>query len=327
LSLRKYITKDSIEKIAIEKYRENSLGITFEDIEREFSVNKVKAQRTLKYFHDSQVLFTANDLMSEGITVLKNTSPQQFFPIHIKAEIIEDLFKRKNVLVNPTGTNHSSSPISSAGLNNTEQIVLQTLEGHVLPLLPKAPSFIHNIHLKLSIISERYEELSLPAISGNKGKKSTHVIGAAMVDYTFYPGGTVNVEVRCSNHPFKLQTEEDRSRLLGFFGQLQQVLITILSDSHQRIVPNFLEWDVTEYDINRDIQVSDWFHCTALKIQVKHMDHLFSLYIKSMGKNTVYRVEERKHPHKSALDFINNVFNPLEKIEKLISQIVDEKKA
>jgi hypothetical protein len=136
----------------------------------------------------------------------------------------------------------------------------------------------------------------------------------------------VHVEVMCSNHPFRGQTEEDRSRLLGFFGQLQQVLMSILSDSHQQTVPNVLEWEVTECDINKDIKVGDWFHWTGLKMQVKHIDHLFSLYIKSMGKDTVYRIEERKHPHKPVIDFINDVFNPVEKVEKLISEFREKQK-
>jgi hypothetical protein len=324
LSLREYVRKHIVEKIAIEKYRENGLGITFEDIERELSLNKAKAQRTLKYFHDIQVLFTANDLMMKGITVLKNTSPQQYFPTCVRAEIVEGLSKRENVLVNPTGVNHSSSPLSSLvpPLSNTnDQIILETLEGHILPLLPTAPSYIHNIHLKLSIIPQCYVELGSPTIPGNKGKKTTEVLGRSKVDYTFYPNGTVNVEVMCSNRPFRLQTEEDRSHLLVFFGQIEQVLISILSASHGRIVPNVLEWEVTECDINKDVKVSDWFHYTGLRIQVKHMDRLFSLYIKKMGKDTVYRVEERKHPHKPALDFINDIFNPMEKVEKQIATL------
>jgi hypothetical protein len=142
------------------------------------------------------------------------------------------------------------------------------------------------------------------------------------VDYTFYPNGTVNVEVRCSNHPFRLQTEEDRGRLLVFFGQIRQVLISILNDSRERLVPNALEWILTECDINKDIKVSDWFHYTGPNIQIKHLDHLFSLYIKSMGEDRVYRVEERKHPHVSVSEFINDVFNPIEKFEKLISELV-----
>ena len=97
MSTRKYIIKENVEKIAIDKYRENGLGITIGDIEREFSVNKAKAQRTLKYFHEGKVLFTANDLIIEGISILQNKSPQQYFPTCIKAEIIECLSKRKNL--------------------------------------------------------------------------------------------------------------------------------------------------------------------------------------------------------------------------------------
>ncbi|MGC1927365.1 MAG: hypothetical protein WA667_00190 [Candidatus Nitrosopolaris sp.] len=169
MSTRNYISKDKIEKIGIRKYQENGLGITFQDIEREFSVNKGKAQRTLKHFHRRDVLFTANDLRLEGIISLPNKRPQQYFATCIKAEIIEGLSKRKNVLVKPTGVTHSSRPLSSViphTLNSTDQIVLQTLEGFILPLLPTTPSYIHNIHLKLSIVPQCYLELSLPTISG-----------------------------------------------------------------------------------------------------------------------------------------------------------------
>ena len=46
------------------------------------------------------------------------------------------------------------------------------------------------------------------------------------------------------------------------------------------------------------------------------MDHLFSLQIEQWVR-IQYKVEERKHPHQSPLDFINDVFNPVEKVEKL----------
>ena len=171
MSIRNYISKDKIEKIAIDKYRENGLGITIGDIGREYSVNKAKAQRTLKYFHEGKVLFTANDLFAEGISILQNKSPQQYFPTCIKAEIIKDLHNRKSVLVSPTGVNQSSTPLSSLISDTSDQIVIQTLEGHILPLLPTSPSYIHNIHLKLSIIPECYAELELTTISGEQGKE------------------------------------------------------------------------------------------------------------------------------------------------------------
>ena len=108
LSTRKYISNKEIEDIAMQKYRRGGHGITFDNIRKEFSVDKGEAQRTLKYFHAKEVLFTANDLISEGIIILKNKSPQEYFPTCIKAEIIEALTKQKSVQVKPTGATHSS---------------------------------------------------------------------------------------------------------------------------------------------------------------------------------------------------------------------------
>lgn len=95
-------------------------------------------------------------------------------------------------------------------------------------------------------------------------------------------------------------------------------------DRHERIVPDIMEWELTECNINKDIKVSDWFHYTGLKIQVRHIDHLFCLYVKPMGKDTVYRVEERKQPHKNPLEFVNDIFNPVERLEKQIAEFREE---
>jgi hypothetical protein len=80
-----------------------------------------------------------------------------------------------------------------------------------------------------------------------------------------------------------------------------------------------MDWYLTECDINRDIKVSDWLHFTGIKIQVKHLDHLFRIYIKSMGKNTVCRVEEEKRPNTPAIEAINEIFNPCERIERQLA--------
>ena len=109
--------------------------------------------------------------------------------------------------------------------------------------------------------------------------------------------------------------QEDRSRILAFFGQLRSGLIGLLCDKHERIVPDILQWDLTECDINKDIKVSDILHLTGIKIQIRHLDHLFRIYIKAMGKDTICRIEENKRPKIGAIEFINDVFNPLEKLE------------
>jgi len=197
--------------------------------------------------------------------------------------------------------------------------VIESLEGYVLPLLKAAPSYIHNLHFKTKIAPECYAEhdiQKLTDLSWNKGKQLLEIIGDAGVVYTFYPSGTVNIEVKCSNNPFKLETDIDRSCILVFFGQLRDRLIAFLNDPHERIVPDIMKWYITECDINRDIKVRDSLHYTGIKVQVKHLDHLFRIYVKSMGKDTVCRVEEGKHPDKTAIEAINDIFNPYERIEK-----------
>src|SRR6188472_29380 len=100
----RHISEHKVKEIAIEKYKCSGYGITFEDLTKGFPVKKSQAQRSLKHFHAKSVLFTAQDLVCQGINLLENKSPQQYFPACIKPRIIENL-KRRNVLVEPTGVN------------------------------------------------------------------------------------------------------------------------------------------------------------------------------------------------------------------------------
>jgi hypothetical protein len=54
--------------------------------------------------------------------------------------------------------NHSSTSLSSGALKTTDEIVLQTLEGRILPLLLAAPLSLHNPHFKTSVTPGRYED-------------------------------------------------------------------------------------------------------------------------------------------------------------------------
>ena len=71
-------------------------------------------------------------------------------------------------------------------------------------------------------------------------------------------------------------------------------LITFLMDRHKRIVPHVMDWLLTECDINKDIKVGHVLHFSGIKIQVKHLGHLFKVYVRPMGKDTVCRVDETK---------------------------------
>jgi hypothetical protein len=177
------------------------------------------------------------------------------------------------------------------------------------------------MHFKLAITPECYTELKLQQWKQNNGKYLSEIIGTTGVKYVFYPNGTIEVYTESSNHPHKLESEYDRSRLLQFFGQLRDRLITFLADRRERIVPDIMEWELTQCDINKDIIVSDWFQFTGMKIQIKHLDHLFRIYIKSMGKDTACRVEESCNQNKPAIQAINEIFNPFNRFENQIAEI------
>lgn len=313
-SCRSYIHSSKIIELATGKFRNTGKGITYKDLmDAGVSIHKNHAQDVLKYH-----------LIKGDIFTLKDMRPQQYYPTNIKSEVKEKI--AKNTPIDPTGVgilsmSRSSSSSSKSPLSECIQYTaIPTLEGYVLPLLPQAPLFIHNMHFKTKVLPECYLQLDLPYYNRNNGKHHAEIIGRTRVDYVFYSSGTVDIYASCSNNPYKLETEEDRFRIIEFFGQIRAGLINLLNDKHERIVDDVLDWELTECDINRDIKVSDLLHFSAIKVQVKHLDHLFSIYIKSMGKDTVCRVEERKHPNISPIEFINDVFNPVEKVEKQIAE-------
>jgi hypothetical protein len=318
---RRYTRAEQIQKMAVDKYTKNGQGLTFNDlVHAGMASNKKQSQITLKYYHNKGILFTTS-----------SHKPQQYFPTCIKSEVLKAKIA-KNIPIGVTGVgcpaaSHSSSSSNSRAINNDSAtssiqdiVANQSLQGYVLPLLPSAPLFIHKMQFKLKVVPECYNELNLAIGKGNKGKEHVEVIGKVRVYYRFYANGTVMVFTESSNNPFKLEDEIGRSRIIAFFGQVRDRLITFLMDRHERIVPDIMEWELTEFDVNKDIKVTDWFQCAGLKVQIKHLDHLFRVYIKSKGKNTVCRTEESVTCSKgsSPIETINNIFNPYQRIENLV---------
>ena len=144
-------------------------------------------------------------------------------------------------------------------------------------------------------------------------------MGTAFVKYIFYANGAVMAFVESSNNPFKLECYVDLSRLSAFLGQVRDRLVVFLQDRHERIVPEITEWELKQCDINRDVRVSNWLQLTGIKIQLRHTFHLFRVYIKSRGEDTLCRVEESVVVHdnnRSVVERINSIFNPAEQLEK-----------
>jgi len=310
---RRYVLADEIVKLAIQKYEKNGRGLIFADLLKTgLAPHKIHAQNMLKYQRRRGTLFSIGD-----------KRPQQYYATAIKARVIEGKIRQSTPL-DPTGASFISdsfmvkSPLSSC----LQHLSIQTLEGYVLPLLSEAPLSIHNLHFWTRIRRDIYPELKLNTHSRNGGKYWTEIIGASRVDYIIYSNGTVDIQAGCSDEPFRLETETDRSRLLTYFGQIRDRLIGFLHDPHERIVPDIMEWNMTECDINKDVKISELLQFNAIKIQVKHLDHLLSIYIKSRGKDTYCRVEERMHfASKSAFEVILDTLNPSHKVEELEGKI------
>jgi hypothetical protein len=321
LDSKLYRNSKEIENIAVKYYRHSGKGITVAFLlEKGVFNRKRQAQNALKYYFRRGVLFT-----------LANIKPQQYYPTCLKSEIIKTKFRNytnerigiPSSLISPYSLLSKGSAAAAPLSQCIEYITIHTLEDYVLPLLPEAPLFLHNLRFKTKVIKECYSELDLPYHKKNNGKYHHEIIGTTMVEYILYANGTVDIFTTCSNHPYRIETEQDRFRLIAFFGQIRAGLIYLLNDKHERIVQDISEWELIECDLNKDIKVTDILHYNAIKIRVKHFNHLFSIYIKAKGADTVCRVEENKHFSKPLIDSINNIFNPMEELKKQIAAIYD----
>lgn len=216
------------------------------------------------------------------------------------------------------GNGANNRTIDSGNEINRDKVISQTLEGYVLPLLPTVPLHIHNIHLKCEVITSSkayHSELQLPRYKRNIGKYQVLNIDNIPISYVFYPNGTIDVYTKNSENPFRLHTEEDCTNLIAFIRKIKDNLPS------QIAVPDIDQWEFTECDINRDVRVSDLLHLSSIKVQVKHMNHLFRIYIKKIGNSTFCRVEETKNLKLPVIEAINYILNPFDGIERQLSEI------
>ena len=228
-------------------------------------------------------------------------------------QISRDMARAGNTVLDPTGVDFRNSTSNSTSLL-TDSIITQTLEGYVLPLLPTVPLQIHNIHLKCEDSASSYHLLQLPSYERNVGKYQELDVDNIPVNYVFYPSGTIDTYTKNSERPFRLQTEEDRVKLIAFIRKVKDKL-------PQMTVPGIEQWEFTECDINRDVKISDLLHISCVKVQVKHMDRLFRVYIKKIVNDTFCRVEETKSLRMPIIEAIDYIFNPYERIEKQLAEI------
>lgn len=317
------ITTKMIEGLATEKYRSCGKGITFEDSQKRFSLRKTRVQRSLKHFHDCHVLFTAGDLISQGIHLIQNTNPQQYFPTCIKSDIVEDLKKRsRNVQVEPTVSNLSN-------LSNCGDAVSNAFEYHkaqslldILAKLQFTELYIHRLQLTLSIDKEYYQALARKAALINRAKRFEDIIGRRHVTFIFSPNGRVEISIRSSDTPFKIETEDDEAILFSFFGQVRDRLIYCISDVRERAVPQITNWILKGCDLNRDFEIDENAQLYLPDIQLKHAGQVFRMYIKSLHDKAICRVEKSLTPDLTLIRVLDSIISPVKAINDLTNVVL-----
>lgn len=159
-----------------------------------------------------------------------------------------------------------------------------------------------------------------------KEGKKVHVF--YLGDYD--PSGKVMVYSETSRHPHRLATEQDHSEFIGFLGAIRQKLKDIVVSTHSDIVPPLTEWQIVSSDLNLDLTTSSAMHLSNNRLQVKHYDHLFRIYVKSLGSRTVRRIEKAEQPNRPALDYLQERFtvegmnNRMNNFESQLLGLADE---
>jgi hypothetical protein len=321
------ISKHSIEGIAVEKFKSCGLGITFEDIQVRFHVKKPRAQRSLKHFHDNGVLFTAQSLISQGIFLLQNTNPQQYFPNCIRAEIIENLNKRNSVLVEPTGVSLQKRSLNQGSSSKRASSSLENQKGQsfldVLIQLQYVPLHIHKLQLMLHLDKEYYNHLPQNEGHINRAKRHEEHIGTRHVSYTLSPNGTIEIGVKSSDTPFKLQTDDDELAIFSFLGQVRDRFLYLVRDPKERHVPSIMDWVLKQCDLNKDIEVNDKAQVTLPDIQLKTAARVFRIYMKSLQGRAVCRAEESLRLDLVLPVALDNIRHPYRSIDAKLSKILE----
>jgi hypothetical protein len=296
-------------------------GITILDIMENFGLNKKKdAQRKVKYMRELKLLFTAGDLISEGVelpSTFRNRSPQKYFAASLRATILERIKKEyRNELLKTTGVTKSNYPLFPALESQRASSFLE-----VLQLISKSSIHIHKINIMLSIGKNHYQErVELLSYIKRSLDPKKWKIGKRHCNFIYHPNGNVQVFVECSRYPMKMETDEDVNLFFSFMGQIKSTLVNHLGDLSESIIPPVNTWILKQCDINSDVTIADSAQLCIPDVQLKTAGRVFRMYVKPMNNEAVCRVEESKEVNRPLSRF-NEIFMPDVKIEQKIDNL------
>lgn len=273
-SSRRYIKRVAIQELCERKYQVNGNGITVIDIQNELRLRKGPAQRLLKYLHSQKFLFTAVDLIREGIILrgFKRSKPQIYYLTRLKTKIINR--HEKNIL------NHTTD------MSILQMQKVQYLHDQLV-MLSDIMLHIHKLQFKRKYDKSYFTEID----SIIKGAMKVHYErinqsgGNPNIKYYTYKNGTIMIYVVCSDKPFRLHTE-DITYIISFLGMVEDRLRRLFTSKEPNILPPACHWILKCCDVNKDIEIDSMCQLTLNNMDVPLVEKAFRMYVKTIGNKS-----------------------------------------
>jgi hypothetical protein len=300
-----------VEDFLVERFDKCKKGTDFRNLRTKFGIGKSRAQRILKRGKKKRLFFSP---------VRKN--PQEYFPESRRFQVVEYINKSNNVPKDTTGTSHFNSPLSYA--------IEQQKAANFLETLLFARNISRQINkIELEAVTDKkkmldkdyYYHMNSPKeLPQNKGKAVEEFIDERKIKFIHYRNCKVMISISCSEKPFPIETEEDILNLFSFFGQIRDRLGYQISDPRGRIVGPIASWILKQCEINKDIPITDEAQLTLPDIQLSTANRVFRLYVKNLGGQAHYRIEELLQVNQP-LQILDSMLNVNQGVEKRIDEL------
>jgi hypothetical protein len=218
----------------------------------------------------------------------------------MKPKIIEK-YKKKTPIYNNT---LSPSPL----VEEKKYVFLE-----ILKKLNYSPLFIHKLQLKTTYDKSEYASFE-EEVRKDKSKYYDFYFDEKWLKraakFYFHPNGTMMSYILCSNHPIRIDSENDIDDLQVLLGRVDGLFSRRFNTSVYRTFPPILEWELQNCDFNKDIEINSKCQITLPNIQMREAAKVFRMYIKTINDKAFYRVEESATPKESLRDFLNKIRKP-----------------
>jgi hypothetical protein len=258
--------------------------------------------------------------------------PQRYYHKDFVADVEAELYANKHVTLQGIPIREKTSGKDAVNIDESiaDELINHSLESNVLPLMRKENLGIHKFHFHVILsVDAGYSDDVYPALKDyskvtEKGAKVyEQFINGYNVKFHINPNNTVMVYTESSRRPLPLASQQDKDEIIAWWGEIRQALKSILFCVRSNLVPQISEWIVTGTDLNTDVQVPSSLHFSNNRVKVKHLSHLFQVYVKSLGYKTVTRLEIQDTPKKPAIEWIEERFT-FEGLQRRLTAVEDQ---